>query len=165
MPISKIIDDPQNPATMKTKFHTILLMIVMAMMTSVVWAQNNQKFSPEQFDAELTAYVIKKAHLTPQEAERLIPLMKQMHSRQRTVFVRIRNTHKTLREHPNDNEVCRKALIERDKLNIELKTIEQKFHNKMMRVVPASKVLAAVEAEDRFFRHAMKQWKNRPPKK
>ena len=89
MPISKIIDDPQNPATMKTKFHTILLMIVMAMMTSVVWAQNNQKFSPKQFDAELTAYVIKKAELTPQEADRLIPLMQQMHSRQRTVFVRI----------------------------------------------------------------------------
>ncbi len=52
MPISKIIDDPQNPATMKTKFHTILLMIVMAMMTSVAWAQNNQKFSPKQFDAD-----------------------------------------------------------------------------------------------------------------
>ena len=100
----------------------------------------------------------------PQSA-RSAALRASMHSRQRTVFVRIRNTHKTLREHPNDNEACRKALIERDKLNIELKTIEQKFHNKMMRVVPASKVLAAVEAEDRFFRHAMKQWKNRPPKK
>lgn len=128
-------------------------------------AQNKQGFSPEKFDADLATFVTQKAQLTPQEAAKLIPLMKEMHNKQRALMAKIRQTDRRQLHQPNDAEACRKALVERDKLNIELKTIEQKYHNKMMRVVPACKVLAAVEAEDHFFRHAMKQWKNRPPRK
>lgn len=143
------------------KIHQTLIVVLLLMIANIATAQDKKDFSPEKFDAELNAYIVRKAKLTTQEADKLLPMIKQMHNRQRTVYGRMRNISKTLRKHPNDEKMCRNALIERDKLNIELKTIEQKFHQKMMQVVPANKVLAAVEAEDRFFRHAMKQWRQR----
>lgn len=139
-----------------------LLVVLLSIFANVVFAQEGNKFSPEKFDADMNAFIVRKARLTPQEADRLLPIIKQMHSRQRSVYGRLRNVSKTLHEHSNDEAACRKALIERDKLTIELKTIEQKFHHKMLQVAPASKVLAVVEAEDGFFRHAMKQWQHRP---
>ncbi len=150
---------------MKTTFRYALVLLLVAVSVSSA-AQKRQGFSPEKFDADLAAYVTQKAQLTQQEADKIVPLMKEMHNKQRALMAKIRQTDRKCLKQADDSEACRKALIERDKLNIELKTIEQKYHNKMMRVAPACKVLAAVEAEDHFFRHAMKQWRNnRPPRK
>lgn len=172
MPASKTIDGHQTKLISKTdknSMKTAIRLTLLALFTTASLltgaAQNKQGFSPEKFDADLAAFVTQKAQLTPQEAAKLIPLMKEMHNKQRALMAKIWQTSRKCLKQSDDAEACRKALVERDKLNVELKTIEQKYHNKMMRVVPACKVLAAVEAEDHFFRHAMKQWKNRPPRK
>ncbi len=166
MPVSKIIDPykavPKTDNRMKSPFRYTLLVLFLTVCSLTGTAQPGRGFSPEKFDADLAAYITTKAQLTPQEAGKLMPLMKEMHNKQRALFARIQQINKERIRCSNNEEACRKALIERDKLQIELKTIEQKYHGKMMRVVPACKVLAAVEAEDHFFRHAMKQWKGRP---
>ena len=43
-----------------------------------------------------------------------------------------------------------------DKLNIELRQVEQTYHLKMMRAIPAKKVYDAIMAENNFHRRMMR---------
>jgi len=62
------------------------------------------------------------------------------------------------KEKPATEEGCAAAIRERDKLDIELKQLEQSYHKKMMQVLPASKVYDAIRAESQFHRRMMKGW-------
>ena len=59
---------------------------------------------------------------------------------------------------PANEEGCAAAIRERDKLEIELKQLEQCYHKKMIQVIPASKVYDCINAENRFHRKKMKGW-------
>ena len=86
-----------------------------------------------------------------------------MHQKQRAAYGRIRTVTK---QKPADDEACAAAIKECDKLNLELKQIEQTYHQKMLKVVSATKVYAAINAEGRFHRQMMKGWQhsNKRPK-
>jgi hypothetical protein len=129
------------------------LMIALAM-TLGTYAQE-QKFSPEKFDADMTAFVTREAGFTQQEADKFFPLFNEMHQKQRAVYGRIRTATK---QKPADDDACAKVVKECDKLNVELKEIEQTYHQKMLKVVPATKVYDAIRAEARFHRQMMKGW-------
>ena len=45
-----------------------------------------------------------------------------------------------------------------DQLEIELRQIAQTYHNKFLHVIPASKVLSTIVAEDKFHRRAFRNW-------
>ena len=120
-----------------------------------------KKFSPEKFDAEMTAYITKQARLTDEEAAKLFPLLREMHKQQRCLYQKKRSYGK---EKPATEEGCANAIHNRDKLDIELKQLEQTYHKKMMCVLPASKVYDVIKAESQFHRQMMKGWqKGRRP--
>ena len=54
-------------------------------------AQEEQKFSPEKFDAELHLSIINEAKLTPQESAKFFPVYKEMQVKQRALYERQRN--------------------------------------------------------------------------
>lgn len=114
-----------------------------------------QKFSPEKFDQELQAFITTEAKLTPQEAAKFFPVYKEMQSKQRALFERQRNLGKTSAQ---DEASCLKAIRERDELELEMKRIQQTYHNRFLEMLPASKVYAVIQAEDRFHRRMMKRW-------
>ena len=116
---------------------------------------NDGKFSPEKFDAELRSYITSEAHLTQQEAAAFFPLYKEMQQKQRVIFNKQRELGK---EKPKDEEGCQKAIIQRDEMDIELKRIQQGYHQRFLKVLPASKVYDILKAESRFHRKAMKNW-------
>ena len=133
-----------------------ILLLAMLALTLDSQAQE-QKFSPEKFDADMAAFVTREANFTPQEAEKFFPLFKEMHQQMRTVYGRIRTVTK---QKPADDEACAAAIKECDKLNLELKKIEQTYHQKMLKVVSATKVYEAIKAEARFHRQMMKGWQH-----
>ena len=45
-----------------------------------------------------------------------------------------------------------------DKMDIELKRIQQQYHNKFLDILPACKVMKAIKAEDKFHRNMLKRW-------
>ena len=60
-----------------------IIIIISLMMAISLSAQEQKKFSPEKFDADMEEYIIRKANLDQQEAAKLFPIFKEMHKKQR----------------------------------------------------------------------------------
>ena len=125
------------------------------MMQFTVCDAQEKKISPEKFEAELTEYKKKEAKLSDEEAAKYFPLLREMHKKQRCLYNKKRDLG---REKPANEEGCAVAIRERDKLEIELKQLEQCYHKKMIQVIPASKLYDCINAENRFHRKMMKGW-------
>lgn len=140
---------------MKRVITTITAIIFALVLQAQDNRNNDGKFSPEQFDAQLRSFITTEAHLTQQEATAFFPLYKEMQQKQRAIFDKQRQLG---REKPKDEEGCKKAIIQRDEMDIELKRILQSYHKRFLEVLPASKVYDILKAESRFHRRAMKNW-------
>ena len=138
----------------------ITLMLLTLCLTAT--AQEQQRFSPEQFDAELQQFIQQEAHLTPQESSKFFPVYKEMQRKQRQLYERQR---KLGRNKPQDEAGCKKAIQERDNIDVELKRIQQAYHNKFLDILPASKVYDVIKAEDHFHRRMLKRWSKPHEKK
>ena len=137
-----------------------VLMFVVALGAS---AEEQQKFSPEKFQADLEQYITTDAGLTNEEAAKFFPLYREMQQKQRVVYNKMHELFKL----PHDEASCKRAVQRRDQLEIELKQIAQTYHNKFLRVLPASKVIGTIIAEDKFHRRAFRklgQQRNAPKK-
>ena len=119
------------------------------------FADEPEKFSPEKFLAEMEKYITKEAKLTNEEASKFFPLLREMHAKQRVVYDKIKKECNI--QSSNDAE-CKKAVQKRDVYELELKTIQQTYHNNFLKVLPPSKVYEALKAEDRFHRRAFRDW-------
>ena len=104
----------------------------------------------------------KEACLTPQEAAKFFPIYKEMQAKQRAVFERQRQLAKVK---PTDEKGCEKAIRQRDEYDLELKRIQQTYHNKFLSVISASKLYDVLVAEDRFHRQMLRGWNHGRPKK
>ena len=139
-------------------FTVLMLMVVLG-----ASAEEQQKFSPEKFQADLEQYITTEAGLTNEEAAKFFPLYREMQQKQRVVYNKMHELFKL----PHDEASCKRAVQRRDQLEIELKQIAQTYHNKFLRVLPASKVIGTIIAEDKFHRRAFRklgQQRNAPKK-
>jgi len=144
---------------MKKRLTAILFAVALAM---TVTAQNfnpqqPQKFSPEKFQADLEQFITKEACLTPREAAKFFPIYKEMQAKQRAVYERQRQLGWGK---PADEKGCEKAIRQRDEYDLELKRIQQTYHNKFLSVISASKLYDVLKAEDRFHRQMLRGWNN-----
>lgn len=125
-------------------------------------AQEQPRFSPEKFDADLQQFIVQEAKLTPQESAKFFPVYKEMQGKQRALYDRMRQMGKIK---PQDERGCQKVVRERDEIDVELKRLQQTYHNKFLDILPASKVYDVIKAEDRFHRRMLKHWSKPPHKK
>ena len=139
---------------MKRKFK---ILMVFCMLAIGLCAQEKQRFSPEKFEADMVAYITREAQLSQQECEGFFPLLKEMHNKQRELYGKIRKIGK---ERPADDKAFAEAVKEVDRMNIELKQIEEQYHQNMLKKIPASKLYDAIKAENRFHRQMMKGWQH-----
>lgn len=151
--------------------HLILMIVsvlVMTMMGLTCYAGNSQTqrppFDPKRFEAELEQYITIHASLTPQEASKFFPVYRQMMKKMRSCFDEMRRYHFV---NPADERGCAEAIRRQDELDIEMKQLQQEYHNRFMYILPASKVLKIIKAEEKFHRQAFKrarQWHQNHPK-
>ena len=85
-----------------------------------------------------------------------------MHKKQRSIYSRMRGLGN---QKPADDAGCAEAIKERDKCNLELKQLEQHYHQKMLQVVSASKLYDVIKAETHFYRRMMKGWQAKSGRK
>ena len=137
---------------MNMKQYVLLLFLLVSLGVN---AQDQPKFSPEKFEAELESFITREAGLDQQEAAKFFPILKEMHQKQRSLYARMR---KTSMEKPADEKGCAESIRQRDQIDLELKQIQQTYHNKFLRVIPASKLWEVLQAEDRFFRMKLRSW-------
>ncbi len=130
----------------------LLVIIALGMAISMSAQKKQERFDPKKFRAELEGFITKEACLTPVESSTFFPLYDEMNRKQRGVFDKMRNLGK---QKPATEEDCRNAIRERDKLELELKKIQQTYHGKFLGVLSAKKVFAVLQAEDRFHRRML----------
>ena len=135
----------------------ILTISLLLMMTIMVSAQD-KRFSPEKFEADLKDFIMKEASLTPQEADKLFPVFREMREKQRGIYDKMR---KLSMNKPSGDDACKQVILEYDKLNLELGELDVTYHKKMMKVIAPSKVYEVMKAEKRFHRQMMKGWQRR----
>ena len=122
---------------------------------SPLMAQENRKFSPEKFQAEMEQFITKEANLTPEEAAKFFPLFREMQQKQRAIFAKVRKEGFVK---PVDDASCRKLVERRDANELEQKKIQQLYHQKFFTVISPSKVFDVLIAEERFHRRAFRNW-------
>lgn len=135
----------------------IALILVFTAFSLALSAQDQRRgphFSPRQFQAEMEQFIVREACLSPQEAAAFFPVFNEMYRRQRAVFDRMRCLDKS---NPVSDADCRRIIQERDKLDLELKKLQQKYHNKLLSVVSEQKVFRALKAENRFHRKMLRR--------
>ena len=144
------MNEKYKPNKMK-KVIAISLLLIMTMMVNA----QDKRFSPEKFEADLKAYITKEASLTPQEADKVYPVFRELREKQRVIYDKMR---KLGMNKPVGDEACKQAIVEYDKLNLELRQLDVDYHKKMIKMVSASKVYEIMQAENRFHRQMMKGW-------
>lgn len=107
------------------------------------------RFNPQKFQAELEQFITTEAGLTPLEAARFFPLYREMQNKQRLLFGKMRMFEHT---DTGDNKASLKAIKELDKIDLEMKKIQQEYHLKFCKVLPPGKVLSVIKADEKFHR-------------
>lgn len=131
------------------------LFLLSLLFAFVANAQGPQRFDPAKFDAEQQQFITKAACLTDQEAARFFPLFREMQKKQRAIYERQRRLGFNK---PSTEKGCAESIRQHDQIDLELKQIQQTYHNKFLRVIPASKLYDVLQAEDRFFRMKLRSW-------
>lgn len=142
----------------RKKNYCILLTLVLCIcFTTVVRGQNKHKFNPAKFEADLEQFITLEAGLTPNEASVFFPVYREMRKKQFAYFGEDRRMQHI---NPNDERACAEAIRKRDKNDIELKVIQQTYHERFMTILPANKVFKILRAEDKFHKQKFIDAKN-----
>lgn len=121
-------------------------------------AQKRGKFDPVKFEADLEQFITIEARLTTKEASLFLPKYREMRKKQLVYFKEARNfNHVDI----NSEKACADAIRRRDKNDIEIKRLQQKYHEKFLEILPASKVFLVLKAENKFHRQLFKKGNNR----
>ena len=135
----------------------IILILAMTLgLIGGVMAQSERKFDPARFNQELQQFITSEAGLTPQEAADFFPLYSEMRKKARVIFGEM---HRLKRIKPADDAGCKENIRRRDELDLQMKELQQMYHNKFFNVLPASKVYDVLKAEDLFHRKMFKKAK------
>ena len=118
----------------------------------------DKRFSKEHYEAQLEQFIIQESQFTAKEAADFRVIFKEMQKKQRKTF----EAMKGIGHKPGQGEKeCAEAIRQKDKMDIEVKNLQQQYHNKLLKVIPASKVLKAIIAEDKFHRQMLRRWSNK----
>ena len=117
--------------------------------------QQRPPLSIEKYTKDLKEFISNEARLTKKEEAEFFPVYLEMKKKQRKAFEAMKGTHRT----PMNNEkACANAIRMKDKMDIEQKKIEQQYHEKFLKILPATKVFKVIMAEDKFHRQMLRKW-------
>lgn len=137
---------------MKQRRYIIVLLVLLC--SVVAMAQEPKKFDPVQFEADLEQFVATEARLTPTESATFFPLYREMRKKQMAYFGYHRRWHIV---DESDDKACAEAIRRLDSNDLEIKRLQQLYHEKFLHILPASKVFRIIKAEEKFHRQQFKR--------
>ena len=90
------------------------------------------------------------------EASAFFPVYREMRKKQLAYFGEERRLRHV---DPTDEKACAEAIRKRDKNDIELKVLQQTYHERFMTILPATKIFRVLKAESKFHRQFFKKAK------
>lgn len=134
----------------------LLLILILTLPLTAAQAQREHggcKFSAEEFHAQLEQFITRAACLTPKEASKFFPVYREMMQKQRALHDEMSN-YKRIK--PASEAECKRCVERMDKIDIEMKQIQRRYHDKFLQILSARKVYDVIKAEDKFYRQAFK---------
>lgn len=131
-----------------------IISILLVLCSVLAIAQEPKKFDPAQFEADLEQFVTTEARLTPAESAEFFPLYREMRKKQMAYFCDHRRWHYV---DEADDKACADAIRRIDNNDLEIKRLQQAYHEKFLRILPASKVYRIIKAEEKFHRQQFKR--------
>ncbi|MBQ9533138.1 MAG: hypothetical protein IJR71_04155 [Prevotella sp.] len=116
--------------------------------------RRHKTFDPVKFEAEMEQFITTNAGLTQQESTKFFPLYREMRKKMMENFDREKRARKM---DWNDEKTCEEAIRRHDQNDIRMKELQKVYHEKFLEVLPATKVLRVIRAEDKFHRQTMKR--------
>ena len=144
----------------KNCMQKMIALLIGLLLTEILAAQPKERFDPERFQADLEQFITVEAALTAQEAAIFFPVYREMKQKQHAIFGQMKRYRFT---DVTDDKASHKAIKEQDKLDIQIKELQQKYHDKFIKLLPAGKVLKIIKAEDKFHRQAFWRMAKRKP--
>lgn len=130
-----------------------LTMALLVCFTIGVVAQNpahgERKFDPQKFQQMVEGQLTKDAELTMDEAKAFFPLYNEMREKQRAIGEQI---HRLKKEQTADEKTCAEKVTRIKQLQVDMAKLEQDYYKRILKVIPAEKVLKVMKAEDDFHR-------------
>lgn len=119
--------------------------------------KGQRHFDPQKFEQQLEQFVVKKAELTQEESDKFLPIFREM--RQKEIAL-MKESRRTLKGKPSSEEECKSAIRNHDSSEVQLKKIQQTYHQRMLKDISAKKILKACLATDEFHREAFRKVHN-----
>lgn len=140
------------------RIFTILVFVLIAIYVS---AEPNRKFNPQAYKAEQRKYITHKAKLSQKDAQIFFGIYDEMRAEERKLFSKISFNRK---KQPQTEEECYKAITEKDKTEIKLKKIQQQYHQKMLKELPAKVVMKCLYFAEHFDRKKLREASAKTPR-
>lgn len=137
-------------------FVVALLVVVNIFAAQAQDAKKRPAFDPAKFQADLEQFITSNAALKPEEAAKFFPVYEQMMKKMRMLFDEMRRYHHV---NPKDEEACADAIRKQDEIDIEMKHLQQEYHQRFMLILPASKVMSIIRAEEKFHRQTFERFR------
>ena len=148
-------------------FALVLMPALLPQLTGI-YAQHQKgshRFSPEEFVQKCDCYITDYAKLTPQEAQKFLPLYHAMKDAQRKLMHEKGSLlHNAIKDDKGEKN-SQKTLDKLNALDRQVLDIETEYQKKMLKVISASKLLRVKDAEKKFERRVLHKMANRPKPK
>lgn len=133
-----------------------VILLVALICSLAVSAQENKprQFDAQKFEQQLEQYVIQKACITQAETNEFLAIFREKRKKELEIMFKSRKTNAGK---PKNEKEWEEMLRAHDNIEIQLKKIQQTYHNRLLKVVPASKIVKMTRAEEEFHREAFKQ--------
>lgn len=141
---------------LKNTLCLLAVLFLVSLTTACAQPKKSGGFNPKQFEADLEQFIVVNAGLTPKESSKFFPVYRQMTRKMRSLFDEMRRYQHV---NPKDEKACADAIRKLDEIDIQLKQTQQEYHARFMFLLPASKVLDIIKAEEKFHRQAFKRMK------
>lgn len=132
----------------------LLFVIILLTSTISLKAGDPELFNPKRFEVEMEQYITVEAGLTPVEASKFFPLFREMQGKQRMLFEEM-NQYRHI--DTRDDKASLNAIKKMDDIDIQIKKLQQQYHLKFCKIMPAGKVLKVLQADEKFHRQAFRQ--------
>lgn len=132
-------------------FHIFYILTALCVVPRTVTAQ---KFDPERINADRAQYITQETGMCTTDSAVFFALYNEMQDKKREVHCQMKACPK---EQPMSEELCRQVIEGRDSLELQMKKIEQSYHEKMLQALKPSLVFRALKAEADFCRQAFRR--------
>lgn len=112
------------------------------------------KFDIENYKAEQHKFIQKAVKFTQEEATAFFQLYDELRTKEFQLFTKGR---KDKRVKNMSEEQCRMMILDHDNTELQIKKLQMQYHKKMLRVIPASKLMWAIHAGEEFDRMKIRE--------